>query len=93
MNVDGKEISESTWGIWAFVYIILVGSWVLRDTRASEVEKPFDFGLFLYLLLPVALLYYLVSSRGGEGVITYIGFAALYFMPEFFGLVAYAYVY
>jgi len=40
---------------------------------------------------PLALPYYLVRTRGIEGIVYFIGFAALYFAPFLFGLVAYVY--
>jgi len=91
MNLEGEELSEKTWGLWAFLNVILVGTWVLYDRKSSDFERPFDFGLFLYLFLPFLLLYYLVRTRGHEGLVTYIGFIAIYLLPEFMGLVSYAY--
>ncbi len=93
MNLEGEELSRATWGLWGFVYVILVGTWVLYDGKSGDFEKPFDFGLFLYLFLPVLLIYYLVKTRGHEGVMTYAGFVAIYLLPEFAGLVSYAYFY
>ena len=93
MNLEGEELSGRTWSLWAFINVILVGTWVLYDSRSSDFEKPFDFGLFLYLFLPFLLVYYLVRSRGHEGLVTYIGFISIYLLPEFIGLISYAYFY
>ncbi|TGD70674.1 hypothetical protein E4634_20880 [Mangrovimicrobium sediminis] len=93
MNLEGETLSEGIWGSWSFLYVVLVGTWVLYDKKSGNFDRPFDFGLFLYLFLPVLLLYYLIRSRGHEGVVTYMGFFSIYWLPEFFGLVAYAYYY
>lgn len=91
MNVDGDTLSQNIWGLWGFLNVVLVGTWVLYDNKSGNFEKPFDFGFFLYLFLPVLLLYYLIRTRGHEGVVTYLGFIAVYIAPEFLGLFAYAY--
>lgn len=93
MNLEGEELSETIWGLWGFLYIVLVGTWVLYDGKSGDFDKPFDFGLFLYLFLPLLLPYYLVRTRGHEGIVTYLGFMAIYLLPEFSGLVSYAYYY
>lgn len=91
MNLEGESLSEEVWAFWGFLNLVLVGTWVLYDRKSGSFDRPFDFGLFLYLFLPVLLLYYLVRSRGYEGVVTYMGFTSIYFLPEFFGLISYAY--
>ncbi|MEP5765898.1 MAG: hypothetical protein ABJ308_14980 [Halieaceae bacterium] len=93
MNLEGEELSGMTWSLWGFLYVILVGTWVLYDSKSGNFERPFDFGLFLYLFLPFLLVYYLVKTRGHEGVVTYMGFIAIYLLPEFVGLISYAYFY
>jgi hypothetical protein len=91
LNLQEETISASTDLAWAFFYVVLVSVWVQRDSRGKDFEKPFDFGLFLYLFLPFLLFYYLVRTRGFEGVITYLGFLFVYWLPWLSGWVAYAY--
>ncbi len=93
LNLSGEELSGRTWTLWTFLYVVLVGTWVLHDKRSGDFDKPYDFGFFLYLFLPFILFYYLISTRGHEGVVTYIGFFAIYWLPEFAGLISYAYFY
>lgn len=91
LNLKGKELSDSAATVWAIVFIVLVAMWVQDDSRGKDFDKPFDFGLFLYLFLPFLLPYYLIKTRGFEGVVTFFGFAAIYWLPFFSGLIAYVY--
>lgn len=65
--------------------------WVYCDAGRSDFEKPFDFGFLVYIFWPVALPWYLVSTRGVEGVLIFLGFIALWIGPWLMGLVAYVY--
>ena len=91
LNLKEQEISGSTELAWTFIFVVLVGMWVQRDSAGKKFDKPFDFGFFLYLFLPILLPYYLVRTRGVEGLVTFLGFAAIYYLPFFAGLVAYVY--
>ena len=91
LNMRGEDLSEATSSAWTFIYVILVALWVQRDSLNEKFERPFDFGLFLYLFLPVLLPYYLVRTRGVEGIFTFLGFVLVYFLPFILGLVTYAY--
>tara|TARA_R110001599_G_C12250064_1_gene659484 strand:+ start:2785 stop:3114 length:330 start_codon:yes stop_codon:yes gene_type:complete len=91
LNLKEETVSASTDLAWALFFVILVSLWVQRDSQGKDFDKPFDFGLFLYLFLPFLLFYYLVRTRGFEGVVTYLGFLSIYWLPWLLGWVAYAY--
>lgn len=91
LNLKGQEISKSTETLWGIIFIILTIFWVYCDAGRSDFEKPFDFGFLVYIFWPVALPWYLVSTRGMEGVLIFLGFIALWIGPWLMGLVAYVY--
>ena len=55
LNLGQETISATTDLAWAFFFVILVSIWVQRDSDGKDFERPFDFGLFLYLFLPILL--------------------------------------
>ena len=91
LNLKEQEVSGSAQASWSIVFTILVAMWVQKDSRNNDFDQPFDFGLFLYLFLPLLLPYYLYCTRGVEGFVTFMGFIAIYCLPFFSGLVAYIY--
>ena len=93
LNSNGEVVSDSTQSLWGFIFLILTIVWAIADSDTNEFEKPFDFGFLMYIFWPVALPYYLISTRGIEGVVLLIGFMGVWLGPWLAGLVAYTYVY
>lgn len=91
LNLQQQEVSATTDTIWAFAFAILVAIWALKEPKQSEFEAPFEFGAFLYFFWPVVLPYYLMKTRGTEGLVLFFGFVAIYAAPFTSGLIAYAY--
>ncbi len=92
-NSQGDMLSDSSQTLWALVFMIVSIMWAQADTEICQYEKPFDFGLFMYLFWYLSLPYYLYRTRGLEGLVLYLGFMALWLGPWLTGLVAYTYVY
>jgi hypothetical protein len=90
-NLKQAETSPETQTLWSFIFVFLSATWVQRDAKERHIPVPFDFGFLVYLLLPAALPYHLIKTRGSEGAITTIGFFGIYALPYFLGLYAYVY--
>jgi hypothetical protein len=92
LNARLEVVSDTSDLAWAFVFSLLVAVWATKEPRQAEFSAPFEFGAFLYFAWPVVLPYYLTKTRGLEGIVLFLGFLALYFMPFLSGLVAYVYL-
>ena len=91
LNLQEKEVSDSTQFAWGAVFLILSILWANSDADRKDFYKPFDFGFLVYVFWPVAFPWYLVATRGVEGILVFGGFVLLYLGPWVAGLVAYAY--
>lgn len=92
LNMQEEVVSDSTDVLWTFIFAILIAVWAKKEPKQKEFDAPFDFGSFLYFAWPVVLPYYLVKTRGSEGLVVFLGFVGLYLMPFLSGLVAYVYL-
>lgn len=91
LNLVEQEISETLQVLWAFFFALLVAMWCTKDPRRHEFEPPFEFAAFVYFFWPLVLPYYLYTTRGIEGIVTFIGFIGIYSAPFLLGLIAYVY--
>lgn len=91
LNLQNKVVSDSTQSIWGAVALILSILWAYYDADRKDFEKPFDFGFLVYLFWPIAFPWYLITTRGTEGILMYLGFVLLWAGPWFSGLVVYVY--
>ena len=91
MNLQGKEVSESTQLVWGIVFVMLSILWAYYDADRIDFEKPLDFGFLVYVFWPVAFPWYLVKTRGVDGVLVFFGFILIWLGPWLAGLVAYVY--
>ncbi len=90
-NLQEKFISQSTQSLWGLVFVVLTIIWAYYDAPSKKFQRPFSFGFLVYLFWPIAFPYYLIKTRGIEGLLIFMGFLALLFGPWLAGLVAYAY--
>lgn len=93
LNSQGEVASDSTQSLWGLIFLVVTIVWAMADSETNEFEKPFDFGFLMYIFWPVALPYYLVSTRGLEGIVVFFGLIGIWLGPWLAGLVAYTYVY
>jgi len=93
LNAKGETVSNTTQTLWAGIFIIMSIIWAVADAETNSFEKPFDFDFLMYIFWPVALPYYLISTRGLEGIILFFGFINILLGPWLAGLVAYTYFY
>ena len=89
--IEGSVVSGSTQFLWGFFSLGLTAVWANEDSKASQFEKPFEFGFLIYALWPALLPWYLYSTRKTEGLILFLGLLALFFGPWLAGLVTYVY--
>lgn len=86
-----QDVSATTDLLWIFVFAALVAIWTTKEPKFKIFSPPFEFGAFVYFLWPVVLPYYLCKTRGSEGLVLFVGFVALYYIPFLSGLLAYVY--
>lgn len=51
-----------------FCVFYLWGMWFEYDRRRRHIELPFDTGMLIYPLWPVAIPYYLLRTQGKKGI-------------------------
>ena len=56
----------------------IMGWWLRRDHRLRGIPWVYDMGMFLYMVWPFLMPYYLIKSRGARGLIGILGFAGAY---------------
>jgi len=56
----------------------LIGWWLRRDSQRRDFAGVYDMGLFLYILWPFIMPYYLLKTRGARGLLVVLGFIAAY---------------
>jgi hypothetical protein len=59
-------------------FLWILGWRLRRDSRLRCIPCIYDMGMFLYILWPFIMPYYLLKSRGARGLIGILGFAAAY---------------
>ena len=65
----------------AFLWSLLLPLWVVRDARNRGVVTCYDFGMFVYMFLPLSVPCYCLWSRGWRGVATVGKVLAAWFVP------------
>lgn len=56
----------------------ILGWWMRRDSRLRGFPWIYDMGMFLYMVWPFIMPYYLIKTRGARGLLGILGFAAAY---------------
>ena len=85
------EASDSTHVLWSIIFFVLVALWVREDSNRDGFDKPFDLGFLIYILWPITLPWYLISTRGADGIFMFLGIVLLFIGPWLAGIVAYVY--
>ena len=81
LNLKGKVASDTTQSLWSVSFVILSIVWAYADSKQRQFHKPFEFVFLAYMLWPVVFPWYLVSTRGVEGVVLFLGFLLLWLVP------------
>lgn len=67
---------------FALMYVLgflwVIGWWLLKDSRERGVKWAFDMGLFLYIAWPFIMVYYLLKTRGAQGLFVILSFLGVY---------------
>ena len=56
----------------------IIGWWMRRDSQRRGIAWVYDMGMFLYILWPFIMPYYLLKSRGVRGLLVVLGFVVAY---------------
>ncbi|PTU32664.1 hypothetical protein [Stenotrophobium rhamnosiphilum] len=91
LSLKGVEASDGLTVTWTFVFAALVACWARVDAATQKVHRTLDFSFYFLAIWPIALPYYLVKTRGIEGLVLFFGFSILYFSPFISGLITYVY--
>ncbi|MVF14957.1 hypothetical protein FT643_22785 [Ketobacter sp. MCCC 1A13808] len=91
LNSNNEVVSDASDSAWAFIFAILIAVWSVKEPMQKKFSASFEFSAAVYFAWPLVLPYYLYKTRGYEGLILFLGFAALYLTPFLSGLVAYVY--
>lgn len=86
-----QDVPARTEFLWMFVFAMLVAIWTTKEPKFKEFNPPFEFGAFVYFFWPVFLPYYLCKTRGSKGLVLFVGFVVLYYIPFLSGLMAYVF--
>ena len=90
-GAKGYEVSGSTHMLWSFSFLLLVALWVTADSKISGFEAPFELGFLIYIMFPITLPWYLISTRGADGILVFFGFLLFFLGPWLASVVAYVY--
>ncbi len=91
LTFSEKEVELNSDILWVFMFGLLVAWWCQIDARLHHANKGFDFGFIVYIFWPVMVPYYVLSTRGIEGILVVFGFIALYSLPIVSSLIAWTY--
>jgi hypothetical protein len=78
---DGLELFYWLALLW------IIGLWLRTDSRKRCFVWPYDLGLFLYIAGPILVPYYLIKTRGANGLLVILGFLGVSFGAGFVGIV------
>ena len=85
----GVEAPDAFVVILPFGYLWSVGWWLRTDSRQRGFTWPWDLGLFLYIIWPLLIPYYLLKTRGWRGLLAIVVFIAAYIGARLLGMVVY----
>jgi hypothetical protein len=64
----------------------IVGWWLRRDSQQRGIPWLYDMGMFLYILWPFIMPYYLLKSRGTRGLLVVLGYVVAWLGGYFAGV-------
>jgi hypothetical protein len=64
----------------------IVGWWMRRDSQRQGIAWLYDMGMFLYILWPFIMPYYLLKSRGARGLLVVLGYVVAWIGGYFVGV-------
>jgi hypothetical protein len=73
--------------IYAVGLLRATGWWLRTDSRRRGVLSVYDLGFFLYLAWPIVMPYYLLKTRGWNGLLVMLGFVGAYIGALLLGIV------
>lgn len=85
------DVPERSEYLWVLIFTLLVAMWAVKEPKQTEHKGLSPFGAFMFFAWPLVLPYHLVKTRGIEGLVLFLGFVGLYYLPFIAGLIAYVY--
>ena len=86
-----SDVPARTEALWLLVFALLVAMWIVKEPHQTDKSPVSGLGMIAFIAWPIVLPYHLVKTRGVEGLVQFLGFLALQFLPFFCGLFAYVY--
>ena len=72
---------------YALGFIWMIGRWMLRDSRERGISLVYDQGMFLYIVWPIIMPYYLIKTRGSKGLRVIFAFVVAYIGALVIGII------
>ncbi|WP_250464765.1 hypothetical protein [Microbulbifer litoralis] len=72
--------------VWTVVFFLLFWHWIYYESDSQEFDRPYNFGLSINTFWFIYVPWYFISTRGGKGVLTMLGFLLLFWLPFIVGL-------
>ena len=86
---SGREPPPSFSLLYTVGFLWIIGWWLLKDSRERGVRWAYDMGFFLYIAWPFIMLYYLLKTRGTQGLLAILSFAGVYVGALLAGMMLY----
>ena len=90
--LDGETTSRHLHFIWSVAYALFIALWAANDERIEDLHTSYEYLYVALLLWPVFLPYYLIKTRGLDGVLMFSGILGIYLLPFLCGLLVRAWV-
>ena len=68
-------------------FLTVMTYWVRKDSKRSESWHAMDLGLYMFLLWPVMVPYYLLKTRGAKGLVPILTFLGSYVVAFIVGFI------
>jgi hypothetical protein len=90
---QGRAPSDDFFTLYNFVMLVLFVTWLVADSAERRRYSPsFDYGWFIWMVMPVFGTYYLVSTRRWRGLLLCLGMLALFMLPSLAEVLVYLFL-
>lgn len=89
--LEGQITSAHLHFSWSVAYALFIALWAANDEKIEDLYTSYEYLYVALLLWPIFLPYYLIKTRGMDGVLMFAGILGIYLLPFLCRLVAGAY--
>ena len=89
MGYAGYDPSIEAEALMVYSLTFMFAWWAFEDAKKQKYHRPYEFGAFIFFAWPVVLPVYLVATRGWKGMLLFLAFIILYYLPWSAGWAAY----